>query len=273
MNDIIQQETVCKDKNNWSYHRISDGLEFTPHWHTHYETLMIYQGDVRVVACGKCIPVEPPCAILYRPFTLHGMANPPETVYERSMVNFTINDVALFSDKLFSMSFLNDLPFLIIPLTEQQVSELEVFYKAIHVNLWDFAENRLYIALIVHYLRRIAEKQGLLQSHTVKRQYISNVLQYLAENLSEPLRLETTAEHFGVSRTKMNKDLYSVTGMTFKDYLTELRMTKAKGLMEDGSSVAQAAQECGYNSESNFIAVYRRRWGCTPAQTKKQGTE
>jgi AraC-like DNA-binding protein len=61
--------------------------------------------------------------------------------------------------------------------------------------------------------------------------------------------------------------------MTFKDYLTELRMTKAKGLMEDESSVAQAAQECGYDSESNFIAVYRRRWGCTPAQTKKQETE
>lgn len=98
-------------------------------------------------------------------------------------------------------------------------------------------------------------------------------MRYLSENLSEPLLLETTAEYFGVSRTKMNKDLYSVTGMTFKNYLTELRMIKAKGLMEDGHSVTAAAQECGYNSESNFIAVYRRRWGCTPAQTKKQGTE
>ena len=87
--------------------------------------------------------------------------------------------------------------------------------------------------------------------------YISNVLQYLSENLSEPLLLESTAEYFGVSRTKMNKDLYSVTGMTFKNYLTELRMIKAKGLMEDGHSVTEAAQECGYNSESNFTIKTR----------------
>jgi len=198
------------------------------------------------------------------------MSVSPTGIYERSMINFSISDVALFSDKLLSMSFMGELPLLIVPLNENQTCKLDDLFGAIFANLWDFTENRLYIALIIYQIYRAAENQGLLRVGVLQRQYISNVLQFLSENLSETLRLESTAAYFGVGRTKLNSDLRAVTGMTFKEYLTELRMTKAKELMEECGSVTCAALECGYNSESNFIAAYRRRWGCTPGENRRK---
>ena len=270
MNINLTQQNRHLDKNKWRYHRQTNGLQLSPHWHTHYEILLIYKGDGRVFSGGKVLPFRAPCVILYRPFTMHGMSVSAQSVYERSMINFTVGDVALFSEKLLSLSFLGDLPLLIIPLSEKQTEELDALFGAIFSNLWDFTENRLYIALIIHYLHCAADTQKLLASSTVQRAYISNVLQYLSENLSEPLRLESSAAYFGVGRTKLNEDLRKVTGMTFKEYLTELRMTKAKELLEVKESVADIAMECGYNSESNFIAAYRRRWGCTPGENRRK---
>lgn len=273
MDDILTQRNIHNDKDNWRFHRQRQGMTLLPHWHTNYEILLIYKGDVSLLACKRCLPLKVPCIILYRPFTLHGLIASPEHVYDRSMVNYTAADMALFSDKLLSMSFMGDLPLLIIPLNEQQTQEFDVLFEAIHKNLWDFTENRLYIALIIYKIYQEAEKQGLLSDDSLHRNYISGVLQYMSENLSEPLHLEATAKRFGVGRTKLNNDLRTVTGMTFKEYLTEFRMSKAKELMHDGCSVAWAASECGYSSESNFIAAYHRRWGCTPAQTKKKETD
>lgn len=270
MNDKLTQANNDNSKDCWRFHHQSDGLKMSQHWHTHYELLLIYKGDVSLIFGRQWFQLQSPSIILYRPFTLHKIYASPGCTYERSMINFTVADMSLFSDMLLSMSFMGDLPLLVVPLNGQQMQKFDALFGAIFENPGDFTENRLYIALIVYHVYREAEKQRLFGSNTLKRQYISGVLQYITENLSEPLHLEATAESFRVGRTKLNRDLRTVTGMTFKEYLTELRMNKAKQLMEDGSNVTRAALECGYNSESNFIVTYRRRWGCTPGENRKK---
>lgn len=266
MNSSLTQQNIHYDKNAWVYRRQSEGMELAPHWHTHYEILLIYRGTARVLLGGRTYVCRPPCVILYRPFTLHGMAVSADGIYERSMVNIGIREAALFSEKLLSFSFLGNMPLLIVPLEREQERELDVLYKAVFACREHFSETRLYMALMIHFIRRTAEQKNLLTGSTGHRPYISDVLQYVSENLGEPLRLEDVASRFDVGRTKLNEDLRRVTGMTFKQYLTSLRLVRAKEMLEEGVSVAKTAMECGYSSESNFIRTYRCQMGYTPGR-------
>lgn len=268
MNSHLTQQNIHYDKNAWVYRRQSDGMNLLPHWHTHYEILLIYRGFVRVFSGGKTYTCAGPCVILYRPFTLHGMFVLPDGIYERSMVNIGIRDAALFPENLLSFAFLGSMPLLIVPLDRDQEAELDALYKSLFAYRGEFARTRLYIALMIHFIRCTAERKNLLTAGTVQRPYISDVLQYISENLGDPLRLEETASHFDVGRTKLNEDLRQVTGMTFKQYLTSLRMARAKEMLEEGVSVAQTAMECGYSSESNFIRTYRCQMGYTPGRER-----
>ena len=57
--------------------------------------------------------------------------------------------------------------------------------------------------------------------------------------------------------------------MTFKEYLTGLRMEEAKRLLATGMSVTEASNAVCYMSVSFFIKVFKRQTGMTPAEYKK----
>ena len=240
-----------------------------PHWHASYELLMVYEGDCRLTVCESPVRLTPPCMILYRPFILHRMSVDDDSLYVRSMVNFTAQDAALFSERLFSLSFLEDAPFLILPITEAQCRGLDGWFQGAINAKNDFSESRLFIGLLLHFVQREAERLGL-PNGKIDFPYISGVLEHLSSHLDLPLQLESTAELFHVGRTKLNEDLRRVTGMTFKRYLTLLRMAHAKEMLSHGCSVIDTALSCGYGSESHFIDSYRRYWGHTPGEEGKE---
>ena len=56
------------------------------------------------------------------------------------------------------------------------------------------------------------------------------------------------------------------TGRCCPKYLTDLRQTRARELMETGSSIINASLETGYSSEAHFIKAFREYWGMTPGE-------
>ncbi|MDD6917741.1 MAG: AraC family transcriptional regulator [bacterium] len=63
-------------------------------------------------------------------------------------------------------------------------------------------------------------------------------------------------------------------GISLIDYLIEIRMDYAKRLLETTSqSVLAISEDCGYNSLSSFIKLFREKTGCSPLQYRKQAQE
>lgn len=54
-------------------------------------------------------------------------------------------------------------------------------------------------------------------------------------------------------------------------YITELRLEDARILIAGGSSVEQAAYECGFNDSKYFARVVKKYLGCTPRELKTYG--
>ena len=106
-----------------------------------------------------------------------------------------------------------------------------------HCKLPVFVDTQLCIARIIHVLRKEAQSKKLFHTDFGSTYYINGVLAYITENMQSSLRTAEVAEHFSVSPTKLNQDFRSVTGTSLRQYLIELRLTRAHELLESGSSV------------------------------------
>ncbi len=76
--------------------------------------------------------------------------------------------------------------------------------------------------------------------------------------------------HIGINR--IGKMIKQETGMTFKAYVTAVRMKRAKTLlvMDPDMTITQVAESVGYRKVSNFIKKFSEMTGSTPLQYRKE---
>ena len=84
------------------------------------------------------------------------------------------------------------------------------------------------------------------------------------------LKLPDVLEHLGVSRSYFSTVFKEKTGQSFVEYLTNLRMEKAKEyLRETGLCTYEIADRIGFADPHYFSLTFRRRTGMTPRQYRE----
>ena len=94
---------------------------------------------------------------------------------------------------------------------------------------------------------------------------------YVRSHFSEDLDVRSVAERLGISYSYFSRSFGRITGKSFKEYLTSLRMTKAYNmLLSSDMPVSEVALACGYENFSYFIAEFKKVYHITPNQLRKQ---
>ena len=100
---------------------------------------------------------------------------------------------------------------------------------------------------------------------------ISRGLDYIKEYCCEKITLEDVAHYVHKSPFYFSHIIKDETGLTFNDYLTKMRVEKAKELLKDSNlSIATIAIEVGYNDQSYFSKVFKYWEGISPARYRKK---
>jgi AraC-like DNA-binding protein len=91
---------------------------------------------------------------------------------------------------------------------------------------------------------------------------------YVAEHFSEPeLSITAMGEHLGLSQKKIAKVMNDVFKMSFKQYLTLIRIHEVKRLLrETDRLVIDIALEAGFNSISHFNRVFKTTTQISPLE-------
>lgn len=114
-------------------------------------------------------------------------------------------------------------------------------------------------------IERVAQIRGVLENPIN-----SKVVNFLEENYQRDLSLEELANHFGMSIYQIGRLIKEVTNSTFSEYLTHLRIERAKELLKEGSqTVKEISWEVGFNSQHYFSRVFKKYVGLTPSEYER----
>ncbi len=95
---------------------------------------------------------------------------------------------------------------------------------------------------------------------------------YLAERYSDPgLSLTQVCSELSVSVSHFSKSFKSITGRTFVEYLTDVRIERAKELLvSEGSRGYEIAPRVGFRDPHYFSTIFKKVCGVTPTQFRSR---
>ena len=94
---------------------------------------------------------------------------------------------------------------------------------------------------------------------------------YIRTHLSAPLNLPDTAKAVGLSPAYFSRLFKAYTGVSFRDYVARLRVTKVIELLQTQSvNVLDAALCAGFQCSSGFYRTFRTATGSTPKAFRKR---
>jgi two-component system, response regulator YesN len=100
---------------------------------------------------------------------------------------------------------------------------------------------------------------------------MNKVKGFIEENFTKSISLEDAAEHVGISPyylSKLFKERFSV---NFIDYLTQLRVDKAKEMMKNPeSSLKEICYNVGYKDPNYFSRVFKKTTGLSPSDYRRR---
>ena len=118
----------------------------------------------------------------------------------------------------------------------------------------------------------------LLRKNAISANIISNgehnhgikkAILYLEMHFMEKITLADVATAAGYHPTYFSELFARVTGETYIDMLTRLRLGHAKSMLANGFSVSDACFGSGFGSLSNFLEVFKRSCKMTPSEYRK----
>ena len=94
---------------------------------------------------------------------------------------------------------------------------------------------------------------------------LRRIKEYMQENLHAPITLHHIASQVALSRHYLCTAFRNATGFTPHEYLTSIRIERAKQLLESSNlTVCDISATVGYGTASAFTASFRRATGMTP---------
>jgi AraC-like DNA-binding protein len=128
----------------------------------------------------------------------------------------------------------------------------------------------LFVEAIQNYIDKLPDSQaGWLSG--LKDPFVSRALALIHARIGEPWTVDTLGKEVGLSRSALAERFGAVLGLPPMQYLANWRIhVAAHELVNSGKSIAQIAQDVGYESEASFTRAFKRVMDAPPAAWRRQ---
>ena len=122
-------------------------------------------------------------------------------------------------------------------------------------------------AALVSCVNKVASDQHI---NRAREERLVEILTYIQRNYQD-VSLDSMAEEFHLSRPYLSKYIKEKTGETFQDVLRIEKLKRAKTLLKDTTkTIENIALEVGYENVEHFNRMFKKTYGVTPVQFRKQ---
>ena len=123
--------------------------------------------------------------------------------------------------------------------------------------------------LVRHYAREMLDQEDSLRRRK-KLERLNIVYQYIERNYSGPIGNRELADLIHVSEGRFSHLFKESAGMAPLQYINKVRLEKAANLLKRGDyTVAEVANAVGFSDYNHFGRLFRRAFGCTPMEARK----
>ena len=125
--------------------------------------------------------------------------------------------------------------------------------------------------LILYVIQKLLDSgvDPILQKNTDKLFF--DILFYLNHNFTDRITVEDTAKKFGFTCNYFGKKFYKRLGVSFNDYINNMRLNYAYSLIVDNEkTIEEIAATCGFSSRTYFSTMFRKKFGITPIECQKK---
>jgi two-component system, response regulator YesN len=152
--------------------------------------------------------------------------------------------------------------------------EFEYVKQALKIGVADYLVKPITIQMIEETIDKIKKKKLKEQSHfsfplNHKHKAIEKACKYIYENYNKEISLQEVADFTGLNPNYFSILFKDQMGKTYIKYLTELRMEKAKLMLQEGQKVIMVSEKVGYHTYRHFSDIFKKYVGVSPGQYKK----
>ena len=102
--------------------------------------------------------------------------------------------------------------------------------------------------------------------HNVQKTKLSNIIKYMNENINLNPSLEELSEKFKINKYQIIRTFNKEYGLSAHAYFLNLKINKAKELLNQGHSIVNTALELGFTDQSHFHRNFVSIVAATPRQ-------
>lgn len=117
-----------------------------------------------------------------------------------------------------------------------------------------------------------SSSEGYAFESVNKNHVVDKIISYFQDHYSEKISLDHIAENMYLSPFYISKIFKSETGDTPINYLINIRLERAKILLENGDngSIQEIAAMVGYDDAYHFSKLFKKRYGMSPSEARKR---
>lgn len=261
-----EERTVCFDKElKVEAYRFKGIMQkFPNHFHEHYVIGFIEKGQ-RYLSCkNKEYTTSTGDLLLFNPFDSHTCEQIDNKVLDYRCINIKPE---IMKKTVFEITGENYLPKFnqSVIFRSELVPLLQELHHIIMEEELDFKKEELFFFLIEQLIEEYTEPnlQFNLEKTSIE---IQAVCDYLENNYTEHILLDELSTIAGMNKYSLLRNFTKLKGITPYRYLENIRVNKAKRLLEKGVEPIDAAIQTGFVDQSHFTNFFKNFIGLTPKQ-------
>ena len=232
------------------------------HIHNKCEIYINLSGNVAFMVENRIYPIKSGDIIITRPYEAHHCIYYKTEEHDHYCINFSCDE----GDELFRVFFDRKNG-------EGNLITLPTVMKEKMIDLCnDMLEGKSKYKKCVSFLKLVE----LLSKNTVSESaselpYDMGVsINYIKENFANDISVKDLAKISHTTVNTLERHFKKYLGVSPYTYIQNSRLAYAVSILEDGGSVLSAAEESGFSDYSHFISFFKKTYGKTPLQYKKE---
>ena len=271
--------------------------DFPPHWHTDIEIIIPKQAPYKVICSNQTYDVQIGDILMICPAVLHEIFSP--TPGDRVYIQADFSGIISLKEIEKAFRLMSPAlhvkkntcpPDIYDKLCDYLDKIMKLYFGSVHnedtdkvpedesfitfTELEPYGELEIY-SILMQFIAFCAKNINLFQgpdpvssSGSFKNSIsLSNVCAYISEHFTQDLSLESISEYAGFSKYHFERIFREYTGVTFYQYLLQMRINYAQTLLSNPElSVTDISDQAGFASCTAFTRAFKKSTGYPPSQ-------